>query len=100
MKRTLEGEVVDLEALVLALGGRDNRSVADQGVVDTRVGNEVGLELVKIDVEGAIESERRSDGANDLSNQTVKVLVRRAGDIEVAAADVVDSLVVDEESAV
>lgn len=100
MKRTLEGEVVDLEALVLALGGRDNRSVADQGVVDTRVGNEVGLELVEIDVEGAIESERRSDGANDLSNQTVKVLVRRAGDIEVAAADVVDSLVVDEESAV
>jgi hypothetical protein len=100
VKRTLEGEVVDLETLVLALGGRDNRSVADQGVVDTRVGNQVGLELVEIDVEGAIESERRGDGADDLSNQTVEVLVRRAGDVEVAAADVVDSLVVDKESAV
>ena len=35
---TLESQVVDLEALVVALGVRDDRSVADQGVVDARVG--------------------------------------------------------------
>jgi hypothetical protein len=41
---------------VLALCGRYNWSIADQGVVDTRVRDQVGLELVEIDVEGTIES--------------------------------------------
>jgi hypothetical protein len=91
---------MDLEALVLALGGRDDGGVADQGVVDTGVGNQVGLELVEVDVEGTVEAQRRSDGADDLGDQAVQVLVRGPGDVEVAAADVVDSLVVDEEGAV
>lgn len=85
---------------MLALGGRNDRSVADQGVVNTRVRNEVGLELVQIDVEGAIKSKRRGDGADDLGNQTIEMLVRWSGDIQIAAADVVHGLVVDEESAV
>ena len=53
---TLEGNVRDTVSLVLALRGRDNRSVADEGIVDTGVGNQVGLELVEIDVESAVES--------------------------------------------
>lgn len=52
---TLERQVVDLEALVRAPVGRDDRRIADQGVVNTRVGDQVGLELVKIDVERTIE---------------------------------------------
>lgn len=91
---------MDLEALVLALGGRDDWGVADQRVVDTRVRDEVGLELVQVDVESTVETERRGDGADDLGNQAVKVLVRGAGDIQVAAADIVDGLVVDKEGAV
>ena len=80
-----------------APGRRYDGSVADKGVVDTRVGDEVGLELVQIDVEGTVEAEGGRDGADDLRDQTVKVLVGRPGDIEVAAADVIDSLVVDQE---
>lgn len=68
--------------------------------MDTGVGHKVGLELVQIDVEGTVESQRRGDGADDLGDETVQVLVARAGNIEVPPADVVDSLVVDEECTV
>jgi hypothetical protein len=59
--RTLEGKVVDLEALVGALAGRDDRGIADERVVDTRVRDQVGLELVEIDVERTVEPKRRGD---------------------------------------
>ena len=42
----LQGQVQGLEALVAALGGADDRRVADQGVVDSGVWDQVGLELV------------------------------------------------------
>jgi len=96
----LEGDIVDLEALMLALGGRDNGSIADQRVVDTGVRNQVGLELVQIHVQGTIKTQRRGDGADDLSNQAVQVIVGRARNIQTAAADVVNSLVVNKESTV
>lgn len=74
-RHTLESKVVDLEALMLTLGSRHNRGVADQGVVDSRIRDQVGLELVEINVEGAIESEGRGNGANNLGDQAVEVLV-------------------------
>jgi len=97
---TLEGKVVDFEALVGGLRGRNNRSVADQWVVDTGVRDKVGLELVQINVEGTIEPQGRGDGANDLCDKTVQVLVARARNIEVTSADIVDSFIVDKEGAV
>jgi hypothetical protein len=98
--KALEGKLLDLEALVLALVGRNDRSVADERVVNSRVRNQVGLELVQIDVEGTIESERRGNGTDNLGDETVQVLVWRSRNVEVATADVVDSLVIDEESTV
>ena len=53
---TLEGDVRNTETLVLALGGGDNGCVADERVVNTRVRNQVGLELVEINVEGTVET--------------------------------------------
>lgn len=91
---------MDLEALVLALGSGNDGSVANERVVDSRVRNQVGLEFVEIDVESTVESERRGDGTDNLSDQAVQVLVRRTRDIEVATADIVDGLIVDEERAV
>lgn len=82
------------------LGSRHDGSVADKRVVNTGVRDQVGLELVEVDVERAVEAERRSDGADNLSNQAVKVLVGGTRDAEVAAANIVDGLVVDEECAV
>lgn len=91
---------MDLEALVSTLGSRNDRRVADKRVVDTRVGDQVSLELVEIDVQGAVEAEGGGDGADDLSNEAVKVAIRGSGNAEVTTANIVDSLIVDEESAV
>jgi hypothetical protein len=68
--------------------------------MDTWIWNQVGLELVKIDVQSAIETDGSGDGRDDLSNQTVKMLVGRTWDIEVSAADIVDGLVIDKEGTV
>ena len=68
--------------------------------MDTRVGDKIGLELVQVDVESTIETERGGDGANNLGNQAVEVLEVRARNVEVATADVVDGLVVNKESTI
>jgi len=91
---------VDLEAFVGALGGRNDRCVTDKRVVDARVRDKVCLELVEVDVESAIEAKGRGDGADDLGNETIEMLRTRARDIQIAAADVIDSFVVDEEGTV
>jgi hypothetical protein len=97
---TLEGDIRDTEALVLTLGGRDDRRVADEGVVDTGVRNQISLELVEIDVESTIEAEGRGDRADDLGNKAVQMLIGRARNVEVATANVVHGLVIDKEGAV
>ena len=96
----MEGQVVDLEALMSTLGSRDDRGIADQGVVDTGVRHQVGLELVQVDVQSTIETQRRGDRADDLGDKTVQVLIVGTRNVQVTAADVVHSLVVDQECAV
>jgi len=94
----LEGGVGDLsdgELLVVGLLGRDDGGVRGEHEVDTGVGDEVGLELGDIDVEGTIEPEGGSEGGDDLGDESVQVGVGGALDIEVAAADIVDGLVVE-----
>lgn len=91
---------MNLEALMRALCRRHDGGVADEGIVDSRIGNQVCLELVEVDVEGAVEPEGRGNGADDLGNQAVKVMVRGSGEVEVPTANVVDGLIVDEECAV
>lgn len=107
---TLDHLVAGLEASVgnlgdgvrLVVGSRlgDDRSVGDQREMDSGVGHQVGLELVKINVERSIESQRSGDGRNNLGDHSVEVLERRSRDIEVSSAHVVDSLVVNHEGTV
>lgn len=97
---TLEGQIGDLEALVSALGSGDNGGVADQRVVDTGVWDQVGLELVQVDVQGAIEPQRRGNRGDNLGNQAVQMLVTRAGNVQIPAADVVHGLVVNKKGAI
>jgi hypothetical protein len=68
--------------------------------VDTRVWHQVGLELVQIDVESSVETQTGGDGADNLGNQAVEMLVVGARNVQAAAADIVDGFVVDEEGAV
>jgi len=66
--------------------------------VDTGVGDQVGLELSDVDVKGTIETEGGGQGRDHLSDESVKVGVGGALNVEVAAADVVDGLVVEHNS--
>jgi hypothetical protein len=59
------GHLLNRVGLVGGLGGRDNGRIGDEREVDTRVGDQVGLELVQVDVERAVEAERRGDGGNN-----------------------------------
>ena len=98
--RWLESRVGDLshgELLVVCLLGRDDRSVRGDHEVDARVGHQVGLELGDINVERAVEAERSGQRRDDLGDQTVQVGVRRALNVKVATADVVQSLVIHHE---
>ena len=68
--------------------------------VDAGERHEVGLELVQINVERAIETEGRRDRRDDLRDQAVEVGEAGGGDVEALLADVVDGLVVNHERAV
>jgi len=94
----LEGRVGDLgngELLVVGLLGGDDGSVRGKHEMDSGVGDEVSLELGDIDVEGTIESERGSEGGDNLGNESVQVGVGGSLDIEVSSADIVDGLVIE-----
>ena len=68
--------------------------------MNTRVWHKVGLELVEIDIKRTIKAQARGDGADDLGDQAIKVLVVGTGNIQAASADIVHGLVIDEEGAV
>mmetsp|Transcript_16805 Transcript_16805/g.48628 ORF Transcript_16805/g.48628 Transcript_16805/m.48628 type:complete len:267 (-) Transcript_16805:32-832(-) len=65
--------------------------------MDARVRHQVRLELGEVDVERAVEAERGGHRRDDLGGEPVEVGVRRPLDVEVAAADVVQRLVVDQQ---
>ena len=99
----LEASVGDLgnrELFVVGLLGGDYWGVGGQREVDTWVGYQVGLELSQVDVEGTVESQRSSDGADDLTDQPVQVGVGWSLDVQVPSADVVDGFVVNHESTI
>lgn len=91
---------MSLETLVRTSSSRNDRSVTDQWVVNSWVRNQVSLELIEIDVQSTIETKRRGDGADNLSNQSVEVLERRTRNVQVATADIVDSFVIDQEGTI
>ena len=94
------GDLGDGELLVVGLLSRDDGSVGDEGEVDSGVGDQVGLELGKIDVESTIESQRGGDGGDDLTDEPVEVGVGWSLDVEVPSADVVDGFVIDHKGTV
>ena len=71
---------------------RDERSIGDQGEVDPGVGDQVGLELIEINIESAIKPERGGDGGDDLSNQTIEVGVGWPLNLEVVLAQIINGL--------
>ena len=91
----LGGEFRNGDGTVLLASTSSQRSETNHEEVQTGEGNQVGLELVQVDVQGAVEAEGRGDGGDDLGDQTVQVGVAWLSDAETLLADVEDSLVVD-----
>mmetsp|Transcript_18076 Transcript_18076/g.56316 ORF Transcript_18076/g.56316 Transcript_18076/m.56316 type:complete len:464 (+) Transcript_18076:891-2282(+) len=87
----------DGQLLVVGLLGGNDGCEGGEDEVDARVRHQVGLELGQVDVERAVEAERRGEARDDLRDEPVEVRIGRALDVEVAAADVVEGLVVDRE---
>ena len=56
------GDLGNTQLFVIGFLGRDDRSIRDQREVDTWVGDEVGLELGEIDIEGTVKTEGGCDG--------------------------------------
>ena len=85
---------------MIGLFGRDDRGICCQREVDTWVWYQVGLELSQVDVEGTIKSQRSSDRADDLSDQSVQVGVGWSFNVQVTSADIIDGFIVYHEGAV
>ena len=78
----------------------DDWGVSGQREVDTWVGYQVGLEFSQVNIEGTVESQGGSDGADNLTNQPVQVGVGWSLNVQVSSADIVDGLVVYHEGTV
>ena len=83
-----------------ASAARNDGCIANQWVMNPGVRNQVGLELVEIDIECTVEPEARCDRANDLSNQAVQVFIIGPRNVQVTTADVIDCFVVDQKCAI
>merc|ERR1711975_51249 len=84
--------------LVVSLLSRDDRSVRGDHEMDAWVWHQVGLELGHVDIESTVEPEGGSQRGDDLGLETVEVGVGGALNVEAAAADVVQGLVVEHDS--
>jgi hypothetical protein len=79
-----EGRVGDFsngELFVIGFLGRDDGGIRRKHEVDSRVGDEVGLEFSDINVQGSIESEGSGEGRDNLGDESVQVSVSGSFDI-------------------
>ena len=94
------GDFSDWQLFMVSLFGWDNWGISYQWEMDTGIWHQVSLEFSKINIESTIESERGSNWGNNLANESVKVGVCWSFNIQVSAANVIDSFIVYHESAV
>ncbi|KAF1768815.1 hypothetical protein GCK72_000628 [Caenorhabditis remanei] len=89
------GDVIDGKSLMISL-----KRESGQWEVDSWVWDQVGLELVEINIESSIETKRGSDRRDNLGDDTVQVGVAWTINAEVSTADIVDGFVVNHEGTV
>ena len=94
------GDFSNGKLLVVSLLRADEWGIRAEWEVDTRIWDQVGLELGQIDVQSTIETQGSSDTRDHLSDDTVDVSVGAALDIEVTVADIVHSFVINHECAI
>ena len=83
------GDLGHGQLLVVGLLRRDDRGIGGQHEVDARVRDKVGLELRDVHVQGSIETQRRSQAGDDLSDESVQVRVRGTLDVKVPEREII-----------
>ena len=91
------GDLGDGELFVISLLSGDDGGVRGQHEVDTRIGDQVGLEFSDVDVQGSVESQTGSQGGDDLGDESVEVGVSGSLDVQLSSADIVDGFVVEDD---
>jgi hypothetical protein len=66
--------------------------------MDSWIWYQVSLELGNIDVEGTIESEGSGQRGDNLGNESVQVSVSWSLDIKISSADIIDGLIIKDNS--
>ena len=72
----------------------DHGRVGGEHEVNARVRHQVRLEFRDVDIQGSVEAKAGGQRADDLGDQAVQVGVGRALDVQVAATNVVQGLIV------
>mmetsp|Transcript_16815 Transcript_16815/g.21923 ORF Transcript_16815/g.21923 Transcript_16815/m.21923 type:complete len:272 (+) Transcript_16815:632-1447(+) len=68
--------------------------------MDTRVGHKIGLKFSDIHIQSTIKTKRGGQRGDDLSNQTIQVLVRGSCNAKAIGAHIVQSLVIQGEGTI
>jgi len=92
------GDFGDGELLVVGLFSGDDWSIRRKHEVNSWVWDQVGLEFGDINVEGTIESQRSSEGGDNLGDESVQVSVGWSFDIQLSSADIVKGFVIEHNS--
>lgn len=92
-----ERDLNNRKLLVVSLLRRNDWGIRYEHEVDARIGHEIGQELGNVDVERTIEAERYSERRGQLGEKAVEVGVGRALNIEVAAAHILERLIIEAE---
>lgn len=74
------GDLLDGVGLVGGPGCRDDRGVGNQREMNTGVWDKIGLELIQINVEGAVETKRSSDTRNNYLDWSTTIDQRHFGE--------------------
>jgi len=86
------------ESLVVCLLAGHKRRIRRDEQMKTRVRNEYGGEVVNVNIQGSVEAKRCCQRRNNLSNEPVKIRVRRTLNVESFLANSVESLIIKVES--
>merc|ERR1712168_1064344 len=91
------GDIGNGEGFVVSFLRGNDGGISGQRKVNPRIRHQVSLELSKIDIEGAVESQRRRDGRTNLRQKTVQICVCGPLNVQITSAHVIESFIVDEE---
>merc|ERR1719317_487971 len=98
--KTSIGDLRHSNLLMVSLLSRDDGSIGHKREVDPRVRHQVSLELRKVNVQSSIKSKGSSDGRDNLANHAVEIRIRWSFNIQIPAADVINSLIINHESTI